>query len=108
MNQSYTYVDGIDNIVMIEGIVRLDMITLARGTNDKPSPTKTGGIALSLPAFIRTYQQMGNVMDNMVKQGLIKRRDAEGVAPDVNVVEVSPNADATDAAPSPAKNIRKR
>ncbi len=100
MNHGFTYVDGIDNIVMIEGIVRFDMMTLTRGSTEKPQASRTGGIALSLPAFLRTYEQMGRVVENMAEQGMIKRKDAAQAAP-----AVAAPAEVADAA---AKASRKR
>ena len=85
MNQNFTYIDAIDNIVMIEGIVRLDTITLSRGTEDKPQAVRTGGLALSLPAFLRTYEQMTRVVNNMADQGVIKRKETPEQAPAANV-----------------------
>lgn len=104
MNPGFTYVDGIDNIVMIEGIVRFDMMTLSRGTADKPQASRTGGIALSLPAFLRTYEQMGRVVNNMVEQGMIKRKDAPAAAPAVAEPVAAPVQDAEAA----GKASRKR
>lgn len=101
MNQNFTYIDAIDNIVMIEGIVRFDTITLSRGTGDKPQGIRTGGLALSLPAFLRTYEQMGRVVSNMAEQGMIKRKDAAVPAPEVPT-------EPAEATPATGKGSRKR
>ena len=101
MNQNFTYIDGIDNIVMIEGIVRFDTMTLTRGAADKPQASRTGGLALSLPAFLRTYEQMGRVVNNMAEQGMIKRKDVPTAAPAADI----PSAETSQ---SSAKSSRKR
>ena len=104
MNQNFTYIDAIDNIVMIEGIVRFATITLSRGTADKPQGVRTGGLALSLPAFLRMYEQMGRVVNNMAEQGMIKRKDAPAAA--VAAPEVP--AEPAEASPATGKGSRKR
>ena len=70
------YVDGITNIVMVDGVVRFDLITVAKAPqpqNDTP-PTveRVASVATTLPGFLRMHEQMSGVVKNMVDQGLIK------------------------------------
>ena len=55
--------------------MRIDLITLSRGTPDKPQAVVSGHLCMSTRAFLRSYQQMTDVLMDLEKQGLIKKRD---------------------------------
>lgn len=80
MNNNFQYIDGIGNIQIAEGVVRLDILMMTRIEADKSTAEKVGGLAMSLPAFLRSFNQMNLVVSKMVEQGLLKRNDGE-VAP---------------------------
>ena len=86
MNNNFQYIDGIGNIQIAEGVVRLDVLMMTRIEGDKSTAEKVGGLAMSLPAFLRSFNQMNLVVNKMVEQGMLKRNDGEvasGQAADV-------------------------
>ncbi len=84
MTQNYQYIDGIDQIVLVDGVVRFDLVTLTKGETSQPAPVRAGGMALSVAAFLRTHEQMGKVVSSMMNQGVITRKDTEIVPPALN------------------------
>lgn len=77
MNNNFQYIDGIGNIQIAEGVVRLDVLMMTRIEGDKSTAEKVGGLAMSLPAFLRSFNQMNLVVNKMLEQGMLKRNDGE-------------------------------
>lgn len=75
MNNNFQYIDGIGNIQIAEGVVRLDVLMMTKFDAEKTSAEKVGGLAMSLPAFLRSFNQMNQVVNKMIEQGLLKRND---------------------------------
>ena len=70
------YADGIANIAMTDGVLRMDLVVLKQ-VNKENAETKTvAGLALSVPALLRIHEQLGKVIDGMVEQGLLTKRDS--------------------------------
>jgi hypothetical protein len=85
--------DGISNIVMVDGIIRFDLVTIAKTTQppqkDLPPPVETiAAVATSLQGFLRIHEQMTNVVNNMVEQGLIKKNPPPAKSPVPDVVKI--------------------
>lgn len=76
MSTQYTYVDGIDSISMVDGVVRYELVTISQINGDKAQANKVGGMAMSVQGFVRTYDQMTQVINKLVEQGVLKKRDA--------------------------------
>ena len=55
MSTQYTYVDGIDSISMVDGVVRFELVTISQINGDKAQANKVGGMAMSVQGFVRTY-----------------------------------------------------
>lgn len=72
---NHYYIDGINNISLIDGVVRMDMVTLSKGTEQSPQIVTSGHLCMSTRALLRTYQQMGEIVNSMQQQGLIKKKD---------------------------------
>ena len=71
----FNYIDGISNIALIDGVIRMDLLTLSRGTQEKPQAVTSGQLCMSTRAFLRAYQQMTDVLADLEKQGLIKKKE---------------------------------
>ncbi|MEN9330529.1 MAG: hypothetical protein RLZZ95_1227 [Pseudomonadota bacterium] len=82
MSTQYTYVDGIDSISMVDGVVRFELVTISQINGDKAQANKVGGMAMSVQGFVRTYDQMTQVINKLVEQGVLKKRDALEAAPE--------------------------
>lgn len=79
------YMDGISNITMVDGIVRFDLVTLAKipQSPEKDAPPlveAVASVATTLPGFLRIHEQMQGVVNNMAAQGLIKKNPAPDAA----------------------------
>lgn len=76
MSQSSVFVDGFDNITLVDGVVRFDLVTAVQGAaNTPPKPQKVGGMAMSIQGFLRSAEQMNQVITKMVDQGILKKND---------------------------------
>ena len=72
--QSTIYADGLANIQLIDGVVRCDLVNMLPGEKEGQynlRPVAT--LALSLPALMRTHDQLGNLINALVEKGLLKK-----------------------------------
>ena len=77
-----SYVDGIANITMMDGIVRFDLVNITQVEKDKANIRQTGSLAMSLAGLIRTYEQLTIAVNKMVEDGILKRNDAQQIIAD--------------------------
>jgi len=88
MSNEYIYVDGIDGVALVDGVLRFDLVAITQVKDNKANLQKVGGMAMSLQGFLRTYGQMSQVVDKMVEQGLLKKNE-QPKAPEVDAVKLS-------------------
>lgn len=69
------YADGVSNIALVDGVVRLDLIKISKLEKDKASVEPIAMLAISLPAFLRLHDQLSEAVKKMVEQGVLKRND---------------------------------
>ena len=69
------YADGIANITLIEGVVRLELINLTQVEKDKATVRPVAAIAMSIPALMRTQEQLNGLIGKLVEQGVLQKRD---------------------------------
>jgi len=78
-------IDSFENISMADGIIRIELANLVEPTGDKPQTERVGGIAVTVPGFLRVYDQMSKVMNRLIEQGVVKRNEpavaADAAAP---------------------------
>ena len=78
------YADGIANITLIDGVVRLDLVNITQLEKDKANIRPVGALAFSLPALLRVHEQLSKAINKMLEEGLLKKTDASApVVPDV-------------------------
>ncbi len=66
------YADGIANMSLIDGVVRIDLVNVTSIQKDKdPDIQLAGRLAFSLPALIRTHDQLTKMIDKMVADGIL-------------------------------------
>lgn len=70
------YADGVSNITLVDGVVRLDLVKIAQLEKDKASVEPIAMLAISLPAFLRLHDQLNGAVAKMVEQGVLKKNDA--------------------------------
>ncbi len=68
------YADGIANMTLIDGVVRIDLVNVISVEKGKePDIQPVGRLALSMPALIRTHDQLTQMIDKMVADGILTR-----------------------------------
>ncbi len=71
------YADGVANITLIDGVIRLDLVNITQIENEKANIRPVGALALSLPALLRTHEQLTQAINKMVEDGILKKNDAQ-------------------------------
>jgi len=71
--QTTIYADGIANIQLIDGVIRLDLVNMGQVEQDKVVLKPVGTVALSLPGLLRTYDQLTKVINTLVEKGLLEK-----------------------------------
>lgn len=79
------FADGIGEITLAGGMVRMDLVSLTGkqgDDNDKPRLEATRRIIMPPDGFLRSFGAMENLVKQLVDAGIVKQREpgAEGVA----------------------------
>jgi hypothetical protein len=69
------YTDGVSNVALIDGVVRLDLMSLTQVENEKAQARVVGSLAVSLPALLRIHDQLAKVVEDMVQKGVLTKRE---------------------------------
>ncbi|NTV06358.1 MAG: hypothetical protein HGA59_07625 [Chlorobiaceae bacterium] len=69
------YADGVANITLIDGVIRLDLVNITQVEKEKANIRPIASLALSLPALIRTHEQLTQAINKMVEDGILKKDD---------------------------------
>jgi hypothetical protein len=79
------YADGIGEISLAGGMVRMDLVSLVgsqQDANNKPHLEPKCRLILPPEGFLRSFSAMENLVKQLVEAGLVKRRDdVDGAAP---------------------------
>jgi hypothetical protein len=71
------YADGIANMILVDGVVRFDLVNVISIEKDKePNVRPNATVALSLPAVIRIQDQLTKMIDKMVQDGILTKNNA--------------------------------
>jgi hypothetical protein len=74
------FYDGMENIRLTDGVIHLEFYNLTRsGNEEKKEPA--GEIVLSQQAFLRAFSAMENLVAQLEKAGMVKRRSPENTKP---------------------------
>lgn len=95
MNQSF-FIDGIENIALAEGVVRMDCIVIELGPENKTVGRRSASLAMPLSGFLRSADRFNQVTAQLIEQGVIKKRG--------DLAKTSPEK----AKEAPAKNTSSR
>ena len=71
MNQSF-FIDGIENIALAEGVVRMDCMVIELGPENKTVGRRTASLAMPLSGFLRSAERFNQVTNQLIAQGVIK------------------------------------
>lgn len=88
------FADGIGEITLSGGMVRLDLVSLIGSQNDennRPRLEVTRRIVMPPDGFLRSFSAMENLVKQLVDAGLVQPRDAANVSP-VNSAQAAPPA----------------
>ncbi|MEL6582599.1 MAG: hypothetical protein AAFQ36_02095 [Pseudomonadota bacterium] len=72
------FVDGVQEITIQGGIVRVDYFTYSAEEKDasgKPAKVFAKRLLLSPEAFLQSFSAMERIVDQLVERGAIKRKD---------------------------------
>ena len=69
------FIDGIANVRLIDNVVRADLVQLTPSNNgdEKFQASTTGTLSMSLAGLVRTHEQLGQVLEKLVEQGILKK-----------------------------------
>lgn len=85
MEQTEVFADGIGEITLAGGMVRMDLVTLVGNQNDKENPPKLQfcrRVVMPPDGFLRSFSAMENLVKQLIEAGLVKPRDGEtGASP---------------------------
>ncbi len=88
------YADGLSQVTLLEGLVRMDFFCAGEQTQEgEVTREHAGRLLLPPPAFLRTYEAMGELIARMEEAGLVHRNtpDSAPKAPARGGQTSSPN-----------------
>ena len=74
------FADGIGEITLAGGMVRMDLVTLVGSQNnkeEKPKLEATQRIVMPPDGFLRSFSAMENLVKQLIDAGLVKPREGE-------------------------------
>ena len=80
-----SYADGIGEITLSGGMVRMDLVTLQGSQNDpenKPQLEVSQRIIMPPDGFLRSFSAMENLVKQLIDAGIVKPRDGQQSATD--------------------------
>ena len=87
--KSHLYADGVENISLIEGMVRLDLFHYEAPAEAGVAAARVADTQLILPpaAFLRAFESMQRFVNELERKGVVSRAAAPAQPP----VSSSPN-----------------
>jgi hypothetical protein len=71
------YADGIANMILVDGVVRVDLVNITQIEKDTSNVRPVGTLAFSVPALIRTHDQLGKIIEKMVEDGILTKNEPQ-------------------------------
>jgi hypothetical protein len=59
---------------MIDGVIRIDLLSVTDIQKEKIATQKIGGLALTLNSFLKMHEQMNKIVEEMAEKGVIQKR----------------------------------
>lgn len=69
------YADGIANMTLIDGVIRVDLINITQVEQEKTNVAPVGTLAMSVPALLRTHDQLTKMINKMVEDGILTKNE---------------------------------
>lgn len=73
------YTDGIANITLIDGIIRMDLVNITQVEKEKANIRPVAALAMSVPALLRVQDQLSQAINKMVEDGILKKNEPQAV-----------------------------
>ena len=110
------FIDGIENIVLSQGMVRMDLASFsvkAKNKEGKPAVETKQRIVMTPQGFLRTHGAMERMLNELIKSGVVREKTEEqrsGPARDQAAsIEVKDRrGNGQDGKPAKAKEGRRR
>ena len=67
------FADGVSNIFITDGTARIQLVTTVAIDQEKSSLAPAGTLVLTIPAFLKLHDQMGQLVKKMLDDGVLKR-----------------------------------
>ena len=77
-NPEIKFADGIGEITLAGGMVRMDLVTMtgrAEDPNQQPKLSVSGRVVMPPDGFLRSFSAMENLVKQLIDAGLVKPRD---------------------------------
>ena len=65
------YADGLGNVTLIDGVIRIDLVSLTQVDKEKADVRPVGLLALSVPGLMRFHDQLGKAIEELKFQGAL-------------------------------------
>lgn len=94
MSDENIFADGIGEINLSGGMVRMDLVTLVGSQNNpesKPRLEVSQRVIMPPDGFLRSFSAMENLVKQLIEAGLVKPRDGETAGQPVSAAK--PDAD---------------
>jgi hypothetical protein len=88
------FADGVGEIALTGAVIRLDLVSLSpteRDENKKPKPVFRQRVVMPVEGFVQSFALMAQVMQQLEKNGVIKKAPPKGDKPAAEVKVSSPN-----------------
>jgi hypothetical protein len=69
------YADGLGNVTLIEGVIRIELVSLTEVDKEKANVRPVGLLALSVPGLIRFHEQLGKAIEGLKQQGALVEQE---------------------------------
>jgi len=83
MSSRDIYADGIGEITLSGGMVRMDLVTLQgsqSNSEEKPKLEVSQRVIMPPDGFLRSFSAMENLVKQLIEAGLVKPRDQQAAA----------------------------
>ncbi len=101
MEKREFFADGIGEITLVGGMVRMDLVSLVGSQSEEenqPRLEKTHRIVMPPDGFLRSFSSMENLVKKLVDAGVVKSREGEN---DGNELVSAAQSDSSGPAQSP-------
>lgn len=81
------FADGVGEITLSGGMVRMDLVTMVGSQKNKDEPPKLEfrqRVIMPPDGFLRSFSAMENLVKQLIDAGLVKPRDGENAASPVS------------------------